>query len=183
MGVSHRYQITSVWFSSWISHDHMPGTARAVTCRTRSGHRWPGCSPGDHRRRLRRTTCVEIGVRVARGVAGAGMRALSVLALGALLLGGDTPQGAQGRPSVDVDVRKKAGACLEKSGKEPSDAPKYGPLNARRATSAERCLGQDATGSGTRNLNLRYDVGDYRLGKEAAHLLAYSLGGWNKSDN
>jgi acyl-coenzyme A synthetase/AMP-(fatty) acid ligase len=31
-----------------------------MTRHTRSGHRRPGCSPDDYRRRLRRTTCVEI---------------------------------------------------------------------------------------------------------------------------
>src|SRR5215216_739842 len=41
-------------------HDPLPTTAHAMMRRTRSGHRRPGCSPDDHPRRLRRTTCVEI---------------------------------------------------------------------------------------------------------------------------
>src|SRR6266545_4301041 len=43
-------------------HDPLARTAHAVTRRTRSRHRRPNCSPDDHRRRLRRTTCVEIRV-------------------------------------------------------------------------------------------------------------------------
>src|SRR6266568_363222 len=45
-------------------HDPLARTAHAVTRRTRSRHRRPNCSPDDHRRRLRRTTCVEIRVSV-----------------------------------------------------------------------------------------------------------------------
>jgi WD domain, G-beta repeat len=46
-------------------HGRLPGTARAVMRPTRSGHRRPGCSPDDHRRRLRRTSCVEIRAKAS----------------------------------------------------------------------------------------------------------------------
>src|SRR6266545_2737221 len=55
-----------MWFSSRIRPRSLARTARTGTRHTSSRHLWPSCSPGDHRRRLRRTSCVEIRVSSRR---------------------------------------------------------------------------------------------------------------------
>jgi RHS repeat-associated protein len=128
---------------------------------------------------------------VASRAAMVGGAVLGILA-GMLALGGDTEQGANpadGDKSVKTDLKKKAEACLQKSGSEPSDDPVYGPLIKKgrakqgRATSAERCFGQDVQPWPNPRLNLSKRLDDWTQEKVGAHLLARSLGGWHQGNN